>query len=947
MSAMDLLHIFRNSKDLTNLTDAVVAEIETGDLTVLKLVEILGPWLTNTDKNQRKQGTSLLASVLKLIPTRLLQEKECLFMVTFFCNRLQDHFTISPYALEGLAALTAMDNFSDESPIEIIKALQENITCQALTQPQRRDIYLILYNLLNKKSKKISTDFPSDYLYTLISGMDSEPDPRNLLFLFSFLPKAFTEIPLKHLAEEAFAVLECYFPVDFTPVEEKGNITRKDLARGLEACLVANPAFAEYCIPVICDKMESSLKVAQMDSLSLIIRASSSWNLEFLNPFIKRLWYSIKDVLIPGNDPEVALLAGEALTSILGAFSTAVLSESLTESLTFLLDSIISSTHCYLSNPSLSLFLPTLRLLHNIIAVSSTTAVFILPKILPQLLALLEVNSDQSDVILKALSPILVSSVKFDCWESDTCQEHLYKFIPIILKTIEDDKCRGSGFACLTAVLNKLPDDKRLSLYKAIPTIACSESFHSCREEFSRFIRKLSEEYTLEVETNLIYTFKISEEFNATEVKNYLEVLTWTVDYPLLTEASGKVLLNHIIQKELASWRTHVIFVLRDYLNKTDVKVLKCLSSVCGFPEKLLHFYFQNITEEYGEVESVAAIVMRIVQSLDIEEQRTLLKTGLELFDKSIAMNDSPCNQLVLLEGLACGLRKDVEIENCLHLSTCLIEYSITAHSNVSQTSAARLLAVFINKLSNEYELSKILELARLKIKANPSPSSVRLSAWITKSLILRGYYPPCDDWLVELFNLVPDPVFGMNAADCVCLLLKECPYLSEANHCNIGLLYKQRIFQKINLLISQDGKPKKSSSLAVAHMLKYSPTILVLGVINELTGMMVHCLESDDCSITLAILETLSSLLEAGVEVLCTLAESFIPRFILLAQTSSYMAVRQEALNCIYLYGKYDSMDMLPYKTKVLAGLQKCLDDKKRLVRQSAVKARTRWFLI
>lgn len=48
--------------------------------------------------------------------------------------------------------------------------------------------------------------------------MDSESDPRNLLFLFSFLPKAFTEIPLKHLTEEAFAVLECYFPVDFTPV---------------------------------------------------------------------------------------------------------------------------------------------------------------------------------------------------------------------------------------------------------------------------------------------------------------------------------------------------------------------------------------------------------------------------------------------------------------------------------------------------------------------------------------------------------------------------------------------------------------------------------------------------------------------------------------------------------------------------------------------------------
>lgn len=60
-----------------------------------------------------------------------------------------------------------------------------------------------------------------------------------------------------------------------------------------------------------------------------------------------------------------------------------------------------------------------------------------------------------------------------------------------------------------------------------------------------------------------------------------------------------------------------LIIVYREYLNKTDVEVLKCLSSKCNFPEKLLNFYFENIAEE-DEVESVAAIVMRIVQSLDV-----------------------------------------------------------------------------------------------------------------------------------------------------------------------------------------------------------------------------------------------------------------------------------------------------------------------------------------
>ena len=58
--------------------------------------------------------------------------------------------------------------------------------------------------------------------------------------------------------------------------------------------------------------------------------------------------------------------------------------------------------------------------------------------------------------------------------------------------------------------------------------------------------------------------------------------------------------------------------VYRNFIDKTDVTTLRWLGSECGFPEKLFLFYF-NVVGLEDEVESVAAIMTRIVRVLDAE----------------------------------------------------------------------------------------------------------------------------------------------------------------------------------------------------------------------------------------------------------------------------------------------------------------------------------------
>jgi DNA repair/transcription protein MET18/MMS19 len=57
-----------------------------------------------------------------------------------------------------------------------------------------------------------------DFVFGVISMVDGERDPRNLLQLFSMFPHFIRTFPLGHLTEEMFEIMACYFPVDFYSV---------------------------------------------------------------------------------------------------------------------------------------------------------------------------------------------------------------------------------------------------------------------------------------------------------------------------------------------------------------------------------------------------------------------------------------------------------------------------------------------------------------------------------------------------------------------------------------------------------------------------------------------------------------------------------------------------------------------------------------------------------
>ncbi len=102
--------------------------------------------------------------------------------------------------------------------------------------------------------------------------IDGENDPRCLLLAFECVRAACAAYGLPACAPrraefeaeagELFEVgIEPYFPVRFTP--KKGDpqgITRQQLAGAVAACLAAAPEFAELAVPLLSEKLGSSLR---------------------------------------------------------------------------------------------------------------------------------------------------------------------------------------------------------------------------------------------------------------------------------------------------------------------------------------------------------------------------------------------------------------------------------------------------------------------------------------------------------------------------------------------------------------------------------------------------------------------------------------------------------------------------------------------------------------
>ncbi|XP_017081741.2 MMS19 nucleotide excision repair protein homolog [Drosophila eugracilis] len=913
------------------------------------LAEELGFALSSPDMEERVAGTNLLSAVLVALPQDLLHEPQLVFLSTFYMDRLRDHHNVMPAIIDGIDALVHMKALPRAQVPLILQSFFEHTTCQSQTRGDRTKLFNIFQYLTINFKDELQT-MAGDFVYGLINSIDGERDPRNLDIIFSFMPEFLSTYPLLHLAEEMFEIFACYFPIDFNPSkQDPAAITRDDLAVKLTNCLVANNDFAEDTVVLAIEKLESELLVAKLDSIELLHQAAIKFPPSVLEPHFEQIWQALKTETFPGNDNEEILKASlKALSALLERASH-----------------LPDISHSYQSS-ILGVILPHLsdvnqRLFHPATGIAlvcvSGDAPYAADKILNSFLLKLQATDagpEQRIKIYHIVSQVYKLSALRDSLQKldTTIRESLQDDVIASLRLIEQDdfdakqenlELQKAALSVLNESAPVLSEKQRALVYKALVQLI---SHPSIDLDFTTLTVSLGALQPVEVQSNFIdvcvRNFEIFSNF--VKRKIYSNLL------PLLPQmAFTQRILDLVLTQSFKDTTAEPVRLLAlDALNKLllmeDQRFIVDLQQESNLLHKLIELsHTEGLTLQ--SLEQIAGALSRITQQLPLSEQSAIVSEYLP------GLNLNHSADLYVTKGLLGYLHKDITLDDHFErLLTDLTQLSLNTENEQLRVVAHHLLCSMVNKMesnpANLGKVKKITEQLKVAIKKG-DVRAVEILAWVAKGLVVAGF-DEAADIVGDLSDLLKHPSLSTAAALGFDIIAAEYPELDLPV---VKFLYKQKLFHTI---MGKMGN--KLANYCVHHLkafvyvLKATPQAVIKLNIEQLGPLLFKSLEehneAQSLCIALGICEKFVAQQDAYFQ--GHLAH-LIPSCLELSKYKAQhtMQVRIAALQLLYDITKYPTFVLLPHKVDVTLALAAALDDPKRLVRNTAVKARNAWYLI
>ncbi|KAL2332331.1 hypothetical protein Fmac_019912 [Flemingia macrophylla] len=285
--------------------NAIARLVNTDALPLQALVRELDMYLTTTDKVVRSRGILLLAEVITRIESKPLDSAIMHSLVGFFKDRLADWRAVRG-ALMGCLALirrkSVVGIVTGSDAIAIAQSFLQYMQVQSLGQYDRKLCFELLDCLLERHSDVLTT-LGEDLIYGICESIDAEKDPECLLLAFHIVESLAQLYPdssglLASYAKDVFDILEPYFPIHFThPSSGDTHVQRDDLSRSLMSAFSSTPLFEPFVIPLLLEKLSSSLQSAKIDSLKYLRVCSSKYGAKKIAKYARAIWPSVKDTL--------------------------------------------------------------------------------------------------------------------------------------------------------------------------------------------------------------------------------------------------------------------------------------------------------------------------------------------------------------------------------------------------------------------------------------------------------------------------------------------------------------------------------------------------------------------------------------------------------------------------------------------------------------------------
>ncbi|XP_075107436.1 MMS19 nucleotide excision repair protein homolog [Nicotiana tabacum] len=285
--------------------DAIALLLKNDLLTLEVLVREMEMYLTTTDNIIRSRGILLLGELLMQLISKPLGDTAISSLVEFFTERLADWKALHG-ALVGCLAL--LRRKSDAGMINksqakaVAQSYLQNLQVQLLGLQDRKLCLQILECLLDRYPDALLS-LGDDLVYGICEAIDGEKDPQCLMLIFrvvEVLAQLFPESsgPLANFAGDLFDILGCYFPIHFThPKGDEIDVKREELSRALMLAFASTPLFEPSAIPLLLEKLSSSLPSAKVESFKYLSYCTLKYGGDRMEKYTESLWSALKDAI--------------------------------------------------------------------------------------------------------------------------------------------------------------------------------------------------------------------------------------------------------------------------------------------------------------------------------------------------------------------------------------------------------------------------------------------------------------------------------------------------------------------------------------------------------------------------------------------------------------------------------------------------------------------------
>lgn len=728
---------------LLYLKELTFTDIINKQLDLSAYIENLGFALTSPKLELRIAATKLLSETISSLPNDFLNTIQLNFITQFYCDRLKDHHSVVPSVLKGILSLIDMNQLSNGLCTQLLQNLFQHVACQSQVREDRLVVYQILQKLAENHTDEMLA-MGSDFVYGIINAIDGERDPRLLVFIFEFLPNFLHTYPLGHLAEEMFEVCACYFPIDFNPsANDPASITRDLLADKLADCLAGHIEFAEYCIPLLLEKLESDLNIAKLDSLALLSKCAQKYDPQTIESKFSDIWTTLKMELIPGTNLDILPMTLHTLKQLIESLSSN--ENSISQIMSIIFQTILNP----LTNIDTRFFASSTNVAFTCARASAVSATIITNKLLPIFLSQFptENHFDEKFIIQRQTLLELICELIEICLDKNC------------LTTIESshlEAMESEIFFCLTKHENSI--DFTLNLSAKICTtispanrqliyeIIVQRLLKGNGKNYENIIKLYARGYPNEVLNEIILKL-IERNFNTITsceiIDNILAAICSCASVTIfsnvvLTFLLSKFFSNIIMDNNNSSVQRlaliHLLKLIKYEFNSLMIKELHTKYEIIKKSFDLIHSSANDSQLEV--VQKITEILQTIIKELDLQEQTCIVDSYLPRINVQTNIND-----IYLLAGIIGHVSGLCIIPNFNIIISQLIELSINSNDVIKVQICNELLCSLFNKCSSDNEIiNEWIDKLNGIIDTDENPSALATLSWITKGIFVRGH---------------------------------------------------------------------------------------------------------------------------------------------------------------------------------------------------------------